>query len=462
MKRRTFLQIAGTGAAGFIFSGCSIPGGAEEPPNIIFLLTDDQRWDTMGCMGNEIIQTPNMDRLAAEGTLFTNNFITTSICAPSRVSILTGQYQRRHGIDDFSKEFSPDAWQQTYPMLLRNNGYHTGFVGKFGIQNNSPLPEDDFDFFWGFSGQGQYFHQVNGERRHLTSIMGDHIEEFLGGAPPEKPFCLSVSFKAPHVLDNDPDPFQYDPELEDLYADVTIPQPATAGEKYFDMLPEFIQNSENRTRWKNRFATEEMYQRSVKGYYRLITGVDRAIGRIFDQLESAGQSENTVIILTGDNGFFLNEHSLAGKWLMYEESIRTPMVIRDPRLPSELQGAERSEMTLNIDVAPTILGLAGLEKPENNQGMDLSPLCGGESPEWRQSWFYEHHFRYGGRIPPSEGIRTDEWKYVRYIDQDPVYEQLFNLKDDPHEIENLAADPAHQQTLERLRKDWRARRESLE
>ena len=129
-----------------LFSGCSIPGGSEDAPNIIFLLTDDQRWDTMGCMGNEIIQTPNMDRLADEGTLFTNNFVTTSICAPSRASILTGQYQRRHGIDDFSKEFSPDAWQQTYPMLLRDSGYHTGFVGKFGIQNNSPLPEDDFDF----------------------------------------------------------------------------------------------------------------------------------------------------------------------------------------------------------------------------------------------------------------------------------------------------------------------------
>lgn len=459
LSRRKFLRLMGAGAAALAVPGCGfLRRGTGEKPNIIFLLTDDQRWDAMGCTGNSVIKTPNMDRLAAKGVLFSNNFVTTSICAPSRASILTGQYQRRHGIDDFNKSFSPSAWAQTYPMLLRQAGYYTGFVGKYGMANQSPLPEEQFDFFWGFSGQGQYFHEISGEQVHLTRLIGQKGIEFLERRQQDLPFCLSVSFKAPHVQDRHPDQFLYDPDLGHLYNAVTIPVPETGAPHYFETLPEFIRTSEGRIRWQLRFASPEQYQNSVKGYYRLISGVDVAVGQIVTALEALGLSENTVIIVTSDNGFFLGEHGLAGKWLMYEESIRTPLIIYDPRLPGSLQGQRREEMTLNIDIAPTILDFAGVKVPESMQGKSLCPLILNASDNWRTDWFYEYHYGRGGTIPQSEGIRTERWKYIRYINQVPPYEQLFDLESDPKEINNLAQDQSCQPVLNKLRDRWQEMR----
>ncbi len=459
LSRRRFLHLLGAGTAALAVPGCGLlRNKTVEKPNVIFLLTDDQRWDAVGCMGNSVIKTPNMDRLAAKGVLFNNNFVTTSICAPSRASIFTGQYQRRHGIDDFNKGFSPSAWAQTYPMLLRQAGYYTGFVGKYGMANQSPLPEEQFDHFWGFAGQGQYFHEIGGEQVHLTKMIGEKSIEFLEKRRQDRPFCLSVSFKAPHVQDTHPDQFLYDPQLGQLYSDVTIPVPETAAPQYFEILPEFIRKSEGRTRWQLRFATPEQYQNSVKGYYRLVSGVDVALGQIIASLEALGLYENTVVIITGDNGFFLSEHGLAGKWLMYEESIRTPLIVYDPRLTGSLQGQRREAMTLNIDIAPTILDFAGVKIPEGMQGKSLRPLIINAGDNWRTDWFYEHHFGYDGRIPRSEGIRTERWKYVRYIDQDPPYEQLFDLVSDPKEINNLAQDQSYLPVLGKLRDRWQEMR----
>ena len=457
LNRRKFMGLMGTGLATAAVSGCQL--WKKKKPNIVVLLTDDQRWDAMGCMGNPIIRTPNMDRLAKEGTLFRNHFVTTSICAPSRASILSGQYVRRHGIDDFARHFSSQAFQQTYPAILRAHGYYTGFIGKWGIGKAEFLPKDDFDFFRGFAGQGKYFHEINGKQVHLTRILADDAVEFLQSCPQDKPFLLALSFKAPHVQDRDPRQFLYDPELEDLYKDVTIPVPETADPRYFEMLPEFIRTSEGRTRWKRRFDTPEKYQASVKGYYRLITGVDRALGRIMAQLQKQGVDDNTVIIYTSDNGFFLGEHGLAGKWLMYEESIRVPLIIRDPRQPASKRGQSVQEMTLNIDIAPTILQLAGIDVPTTMQGRSVIPLYQGRQVPWRQDWFYEHHFGYSGRIPESEGVRTKKWKYIRYTDQDPVYEELFDLENDAHEVHNLSSDPKYADILERMRKRWQELRE---
>ncbi len=453
-SRREFLTT--TGAAGLALTGLSRCAHDSSPieqygkrPNLIVLVTDDQRWDAMGCMGNPIIHTPNMDRLADDGVLFTNNFCTTSICMTSRATIFSGLYSRCHGIQSFRQPFTDEAFELTYPMLLREAGYRTGFVGKWGL--GGPLPEDQFDFFDGFSGQGQYFHDVNGEEVHLTEILGNKSVRFLNECSPEQPFCLSVSFKAPHVKDGAPDPFQYDPIYADLYSDVEIPEPKTASERHFSMLPDFIRNSEGRTRWERRFANPSLHQHSVKGYYRLITGVDAVVGRILDALQRSGLDENTVILYTSDNGFFLGEHGLAGKWLMYEESIRTPLIIRDPRLPSRLHGLRRPEMTLSVDIARTLLELAGAQIPLSMQGKSLVPLVQGRNPSWRDEWFYDHLYGHGGKIPMSEGIRTERWKYIRYIDQNPVYEELFDLKNDPFEEHNIVPNRRYTAILEQLR-----------
>jgi len=457
ISRRNFLRNI-AGAAGFTAAAGALPlfsscGRKEQRPNFIFLLTDDQRWDALGAAGNPIIFTPNMDQLAREGVHFTQAFVTTSICCTSRASIFLGQYARRHGIWDFSTDFSQVQLENTYDMLLKNQGYSVGFIGKYGVGSN--LPADRYHFWRGIPGQPKYEQTgADGRSRHLTGILGDQAIEFLESTPSGKPFCLSISFKAPHVQDEDPRQFIYDPALESLYSDIDIPVPETADPRFFNGLPGFMrQNSMARHRWQMRFSTPEMYQQSVKGYYRLVTGVDLVLGRIREELQRRGQSGNTVIVLTGDNGFFLSEHGMAGKWFGYEESIRVPLIIYDPRQPAAQRGRRRAEMVLNIDIAPTILELAGLPVPEAMQGRSLTPLLLDESLPWREAFFYEHLFE-NEQIPPSEGLVTGRYKYLRYPSQDPVYEQLFDRVEDPHETVNQIENADLAQILTIMRRNF--------
>jgi len=455
LSRRQFLRAAALGAGGTLLQPWRGLGSDRRPtdrPNIIVLLTDDQRADALGCMGNAVIRTPNIDRLAREGVLFTNAFVTTSICASSRASIFTGQWMRRHGIKDFRTHFTPQALAQTYPMLLRQAGYRIGFVGKYGVGVKQDLPIDKYDYWRGFAGQGRYEHKdENGNYKHLTRILGEQAIEFIRTCPKDQPFCLSVSFKAPHCQDGDPRQFIYDPAYESLYQDVTITPPETAAPKYFQALPKFLQQSEARRRWQLRFATPEMFQRSVKSYYRLITGVDVMVGQIRDELRRLHLENNTVIIYTSDNGFYLGEHGLAGKWFAHEESIRVPMILWDGRAGSQRSARLRRQMVLNVDLAPTILDLARVPIPESMQGRSLLPLVRDDRSPWRSEFFYEHLFRHPTiKIPPSEAVRTQRFKYIRYIDYD--YEQLYDLQNDPHETRNLAYERPYRQTLQQLRR----------
>ena len=457
LNRRDFLSlVAGSSvAAGLSLSGCEggLAGGgaaAKKRPNIIFLLTDDQRWDTMGCTGNPIIQTPHMDAMAKGGVRFTNAFVTTSICACSRASIFSGQWVSRHGIKDFATPFSPDALAQTYPMQLRRAGYRTGFIGKYGVGAQKTLPVTEYDYWKGFPGQGKYEHKdENGNYKHLTQIMGEQAIEFLQGCSKDKPFCLSVSFKAPHVQDGDPRQFIYDRAYKDLYKDTVIPVPEKAAPHYFEALPEFLRTSEARRRWDIRFSTPEKFQESVKSYYRLIFGVDVVIGRIREQLKQLDFDDNTVLVLIGDNGFYLGEYGLAGKWFPHEESIRVPLVVFDPRAGKKLRGRTLDQVALNVDIAPTILELAGVKPPEQMQGRGLVPLLKGKKPKWRTEFFYEHPFEHK-TIAKTVALRTPDYKYARYTDYD--YEELYDLKLDPDETINLAKDEKYKKTIESLRK----------
>ena len=443
-------------------------GRADEPavspkqPNLIFLMADNQRWDALGCYGNSIIHTPNIDRLAAQGFRFDNAFCTTSICAASRASILTGQYRRTHGYTFEKPPMTIAAMQKSYPALLKKAGYHTGFVGKIGVRLDRGVADEIFNYsrFNEASSTSHPYHRKSpdGTIKHLTRINGDLAIDFLRSSNETQPFCLSVSFSAPHPEDDNVRQYIYDRALESLYQGVTIPPPSVSETRHFEQLPEFLRVSMNRQRWFRRFDTPEKYQRMMKSMYRLITGVDIQIGRILDEVRKQGLEDNTIIVFTSDNGLIAGEHGITGIWLMYEPSIRLPLIIYDPRQLKANKGKAVSELALNVDYGPTLLDLAGVEVPAAMQGRSLVPLLKGNRENWPEDFFCEHYFRPSGlktnenNIPRSEGLRTEHWKYVHYFDEQPTYEQLFDLEKDPHEIDNLARDPRYHEILEAMRR----------
>lgn len=458
LSRRSFLAAS----AGAAFSACtSQPEEPGRPPNVLFLLTDDQRWDTIGAAGNPYARTPNMDALAGRGVMFSNSFVTTAICAVSRASFFTGMYARCHGIHGFREKLTPEQHEITYYDRLRAAGYYSGFVGKHGVGGQEGVDEAEsrFDFWRGWPGQNKY---LEDGRPHLTEVHGNQTLEFLDTCPPDRPWTLSVSFKAPHVQDRVGPYFINDPKYDDLYEGVEPPELMFMDGEYYNSLPEFLKDdTESRIRWLRRFPNPEKWEESVERYYALIYGVDVQIGRMMAKLESKEMLDNTVVILTGDHGFFLGERGWAGKWYPHEHSIRTPLIIADPRNP-ETHGSKRDETVLNIDVSPTIQAYAGLTPPETIQGQDLSPLVRGERPEWRTEFFYEHLFE-NPRVPKSEGVRTNDWKYFQFPESDPLYEEMYHLAVDPWEEHNLVGEPEYAEQLDRLRQrreEWIAHLES--
>lgn len=439
-----------------ILLATSLATADQQRPNIVFLLTDDQRADLLGVAGNKYAKTPNLDELAGQGTLFENAFVTTSICMTSRASIMLGQHALRHGINAFNVSLTQDQLQASYFGQLKSAGYQLGFIGKWGV--GSP-PEDFFDFNRGFPGQGKYYSDEEGQAEHLTARMGNEALEFLNQVETDRNFCLSISFKAPHVEEGHPENvFNYDRNLKELYSDVTIPRVPLTEPKYYDQLPDFLKSSENRKRWTSRFATKHLAQASLKGYYRLVAGVDLVVGQIRAALEERGLADNTVIIFSSDNGFYLGERGLAGKWYAHEESIRVPLIVYDPRIPESQAGQRRAEMALNIDLPSTILDYANLTSPPSMQGRSLKPLVDGNSfdgtdggPGWPSNFFYGHYLDWNG-IPKSEAVRTHQWKYITYLDVTPPYEELYDLTKDPLEATNLADQPESASTLQDFRR----------
>jgi len=428
---------------------------AEPRPNIIFVLADDLRWDALGYAGNRIVQTPNIDALARSGTRFRNHFVISSICNVSRATMFTGQYLRRHHIYEFDTPFTPEQWGHCYPKLLREAGYRTGFIGKFGVGDSNFIASmaKEFDYWRGLPGQaGLFFQKNNPNSRHKTALFGDQALAFIRSNDTRQPFCLSISFNAPHARDRQPREFWPDPRDESLYVNAQIPVSPKATEELFQRLPQIAKTSMGRDRWLLRFDTPEKFQGIVKDYYRLITGIDREVGRMMESLTELGLRDNTIIIFTSDNGFFLGERGMADKWLMYEESIRVPILICDPR---EHKARTIDALTLNIDLAPTILDLAGVTIPKEMQGRSLVPFVQGRRPNnWRRDFFYEHHTM-TKVIPEVEGVRNERWKYVRWVTTLPLFEELFDLKSDPEELNNLASDPRSQKQLTTLRDRWK-------
>jgi arylsulfatase A-like enzyme len=433
---------------------------AQGAPNILFFFLDDMRWDAASFTGNSVITTPHMDSLAEHGTVFENAFTTTAICMTSRASVFSGQHMARHGINSFNKNISAASWTNCYPAKLDAAGYYLGFIGKHGLGSGFTGLYGTYDFDKGYNGQGAYFGQtIDGESsagRHLSRFMGDLAIEFIGDAadparnPAAAPFCLQVSWKAPHVQDGSSDPFQNDPAYDTLYVGETIPHAKTDTQAQFDGNLPIFRSGEGTSRYNQRFNTEQKHQDNIKNHHRLIHGVDVQIGRVLAALDDPNGDGNpadsmtadTIIILGSDHGFFLGERKQAGKWYIHEESIRVPLVVVDPRLPAGLMGKRVPQMVLNLDIPATILDYAGVRIPRILQGRSMKPLIDGNAPaDWRTAFLHDHP-AVGGGVYKNEGVRTESFSYTRYPNNGGV-RQLYDVTVDPYQRTNLASDPRY-------------------
>jgi alpha-L-rhamnosidase len=424
----------------------------NQKPNIIFILTDDQRFDALGYAGNKLISTPEMDKLASQGTYFRNAMVTTPICAASRASILTGMYERKHNFNFQTGNIRESYMMSSYPTVLKENGYKTGFYGKYGVRYDGL--ESQFDEFESYDRnnaypdrRGYYYKTIGEDTVHLTRYTGQQAIDFIDRAEQDKPFCLSLSFSAPHAHDPAKEQYFWQKESDALLRDTEMPGPDLGDDNFFESLPKIVRDGFNRLRWTWRYDTPEKYQHSVKGYYRMISEIDGEITKIRAELKKKGLDKNTVIILMGDNGYFLGERQLAGKWLLYDNSIRVPLIVFDPR---NAKHNDSEVMALNIDVPATILELAGIKQPADWHGKSLMQVVENSNKNFDRDTVLVEHIWEFENIPPSEGLRTKDWKYFRYVNDQSI-EELYNLKEDPKEINNLAKNAQYQEKLKAFR-----------
>lgn len=432
-----------------LFSSLSV---AAERPNIVLIVCDDLRADALGCMGHPWAQTPNIDQLSVEGVTFDRAFAVSAISVTSRANILTGQYAAqskwRHG-DFRGKELTASQLRQTYLSSLKLSGYRVCYVGKWGV--GAP-PRAFFDQNFSYAGEGHY--QTEAEGRHLTATTAMQAVGVINKSD-ARPFFLGVGFKAPEAEDGKKPPFYpYDAKLVgELYSDILLGKPPLSSPDYFNGLPDFLKRSLNREKWGYQMSSPLLFEQSVKGYHRLVASVDHAVGEIVKALEEKGKREQTVIIFTSDHGSYLGSRGFAGAWLPHEASIGIPLIIADPR-SSESKRGRRDQFSLTIDLAPTILELADADFLPMAQGESLVPLLNGESPEdWREEFFYEQYFM-PFKIPATEAIRTDRWKYIRYMNSDPLFEELYDLSKDPLEERNLIGNVDYAFVHRLMEKKW--------
>ncbi len=433
--------------------GLASSGGfaAETRPNVVVIVSDDHRADVLGAAGHPIASTPNLDALAADGIRFENAFVTTSICAASRASILTGLPEAAHHFTFGRPPLDLDLALSSYPARLRDAGYRTGFVGKFGISVAGGRPTIDamFDEFMPLTRTPYRKTLPDGSMRHVTDLIGDAAVSFIESNPADQPFCLSISFNAGHAEDGDLADHYPPPDAEaDLFDGVPMPRPRLDGGETFDELPPFIRDSMNRDRWHWRWDTAEKYDRNLRNYFRMLAGLDRNVGRMLEALEASGHADDTVIVFLGDNGYYMGERGLAGKWSHFEESLRIPMIVFDPRAPESRRGVVEDDLVLNIDVAPTVLGLASLDAPDAAGAGRPLPLDG--TPNGRTGFHCGHGMK-NPRIPRWIGYRDTNAMYARYLDVADAGECLYDLDEDPDQRRNLAGDPEAAALLEAMR-----------
>lgn len=453
VSRRDFIRYASAGILGSAFTfGTTSCLGRGKKPNFVFFLTDDQRWDGMSCAGNAILKTPNMDRIAREGMRFENMFVTTALCGPSRACFLTGKYAHNHGVRRNGQALSSE--QKTFPEFLKKAGYETAFIGKW---HNRDLGKGrGFDYVFGFEGQGRYKNPLISENfgppkeyeGHVTDVLTDHAIGFLERKH-TKPFCLLVWFKAPHRS------WVAAERFATLFSGMKMPEPPSFHDTY-EGKPEAVKNADMKI---GDFEDVPDLDTFLKNYYRTLAGVDENVGRILEALDRLGLAEDTMVIYSSDNGFFLGEHHFFDKRLMYEESIRVPLLVRYPKMVRS--GSIHDAMVLNVDVAPTILECAGLSVPAGMNGRSFKPLLQGKTVLWRKDFLYEYYeYPAVHMVRKNRGVRTKRWKFIHYYEEPQEFE-LYDLQNDPHEMHNLYGNPAYRQVVARLKERMQELRREL-
>ncbi len=438
---------------------------ANQRPNVLVVLCDDIRWNALGCMGHPYLRTPHIDSLAESGMLFENSFCTTSLCSPSRASILSGLYAHAHGVTNNFTEYPDDM--TTFPRQLQAAGYETAYIGKYHMGENNDEPRPGFDYFVTHKGQGKYFDtefNFNGQQRkvvpgYYTTVVTDMVEEWISQRSGDKPWMVMLGHKAPHSF------YFPEPKYEHVFDDIEVNYPHSAF-KLHDK-PKWIQQRlttwhgiygplfEWRKEYPDTSAAGVLdFARMVRAYWGTILSVDDSMGRLIELLRRRGELDRTVIVFMGDNGLLEGEHGMVDKRTMHEASIRIPLIIRYPAL-NDGKPRRIPQQVLTVDVAPTICELAGAAPLPNIHGKSMVRLMDQGDPEWRDAWFY--HYNYEKQFPYTpnvRGIRTDRWKLIRYPHGDGGPDrhmgELYDLKNDPQEKHNLFNDPAQRERIERL------------
>ena len=476
-----------------VFGSCSLvvaPAAADPPPpprpNIVFIMADDHGRQAVSAYGGALIRTPHIDRLAREGMRFDHALAGNSICSPSRAMLLTGQYNHRCGVRRLDAPF--DGSQTTFPKLLQQAGYQTAIVGKWHLFTEPT----GFDFYSVLPGHGRYvdspFKETGrpwgadgnrgGEIRpgYVTDVITDTALGWLERRAKEKPFCLMIHHKAPHA------PHEPAPRHKDLFPDAVFPEPPNLLDDYAGRAPEpvadrliwsrLLQQCEPQYQSvRGRFTgdrardTRLMYQEYVRNYLRVVAALDENVGRVLDHLDRTGLADNTVVIYTSDNGYFLGEHGFYNKMWMYEESLHLPLIVRMPKgRGAAPAGAVSDALVGMIDIAPTVLDLAGVRPPAELQGTSMRPLLFGETAGRRQAFYYHY---YGTVAPPRDdnwiasheilGVRTPTAKLVFYPDwKGGAFWEYFDLASDPREMNNRYADPSQAENVAEMKRRLRA------
>jgi arylsulfatase A-like enzyme len=436
--------------------------------NVIYILSDDHRYDAMSFMHfNDWLKTPNLDKMAKGGVHFKNAFVSTSLCSPSRASILTGMYAHQHGVVD---NMTPPLDSLIYfPQYLQKEGYVTAFMGKWhmGEMKGDGGPRKGFDKWISFKGQGQYYNQtfnIDGEmvptKGYITDVLTNFAIDWIKDVEHE-PFFLYLSHKAVHAL------FKPSPEDKNIYENEKVPHPASMADTPENYKGKHRWVKEQRNSWHGvdyMYYGEYDFDSFYKRYCETLVGLDRSIGRLLDFLDKEGLMKNTIVIYMGDNGFMFGEHGLIDKRQMYEESIRVPLLAYSPGNIGE--GITVDEMVQNIDIAPTVLEICGVkEKPKQMEGLSFYPLMKGEHPPWRHKIYYEYYWeRAFPQTPSTFGVRTDRYKYIFYHGIWDTNE-LYDIENDPKEMHNLIDDPKYKDMVEQFDKDlfdWLEKTDGME
>lgn len=470
--RRGFLKTTGLSITAAALYGCHTwtdDAGNADRPNVVVVFTDDQRGDCLGCVSKPLLdmKTPHLDRLANEGALFKNMFVTTSLCSPSRASFLSGLYAHSHGVMNNFTDYPNDL--PSYPRRLQETGYHTAYIGKWHMGERDDRKRPGFDYWITHKGQGKYYDttfNIDGKRQvvkgYYTAVVTQMATDWLKTKRrADKPFLLIVGQKAPHG------PFVPEEKYRHTYDHIKIPYPNSGFQ--LDKKPHWI--TERLDTWHGIYGPlyefrkdfpdrspqgVKKFEEFVRSYTGTINSVDDCVGEIYNTLTEIGQLDNTLFIFTSDNGFLLGEHGMIDKRSMHEDSIRVPLVARYPKLIHP--GTVVEQQVLSIDLAPTVVDICNARPLENIHGRSWKPLLRGKTRSWRKAWLYEYNYEKQFPYTPNvRGVRTDAWKYVHYPHgdggPDKHMAELYNLKKDPKELNNLIHDSRYADVVKKLQKE---------